>query len=433
MGATGGYVVEADGGSRGNPGPAGYGAVVKDDAGRVLAEAAESIGTTTNNVAEYRGLIAGLRALLALGAEGARVEVRMDSKLVVEQMAGRWKVKHEGLRPLALEAAGLARRFRVTWTWIPRERNSHADRLANEAMDAAARGETWQAREITSAPQAAPVVEPGAEPPNTDAPTLFDAAATGVPAPAAAEARAADGHAAAGTATAGGAGAVAAGTAASHDRRGHGWMPSATRVATSLLLLRHGQTPLSVEKRFSGLGDPSLTPTGLAQAEAAALRLSRQPYEVEVIVTSPLARARQTAEAVSARTGIAVLVEDDLRETDFGAWEGYTFAEIQQRWPRELAAWLADPDVAPPGGESFAVTARRVEQARDRIVKTHEGRSVVVVSHVTPIKMLVRFALGAPPEALYRMHLDLACLSAIDYYADGPAVVRALNDTAHLS
>ncbi|MEV5739065.1 bifunctional RNase H/acid phosphatase [Microbispora rosea] len=461
MGATGGFIVEADGGSRGNPGPAGYGAVVKDDAGRVLAEAAESIGTATNNVAEYRGLIAGLRALLTLGAEGGQVEVRMDSKLVIEQMAGRWKVKHEGLRPLALEAAGLARRFRVTWTWIPRERNSHADRLANEAMDAAARGETWQASEITSAPDSAPVVEPGAEPPNTDAPTLFDepsaapapvgsapaapasvgsapaAPASVGSAPAGSAPAAADGRSgasgASGVRTADGEAGTAAGTATSHDRRGHGWMPRATRVATSLLLLRHGQTPLSVEKRFSGLGDPSLTPTGLAQAEAAALRLSRQPYEVEVIVASPLARARQTAEAVAARTGLTVLVDDDLRETDFGDWEGHTFAEIQQRWPRELAAWLADPDTAPPGGESFASTARRVEQARDRIVKAHEGRSVVVVSHVTPIKMLVRFALGAPPEALYRMHLDLACLSAIDYYADGPAVVRALNDTAHLS
>ncbi|MEU7911804.1 bifunctional RNase H/acid phosphatase [Microbispora bryophytorum] len=438
MGVTGAFTVEADGGSRGNPGPAGYGAVVKDDAGRVLAEAAESIGTATNNVAEYRGLIAGLRALLALGAEGAQVEVRMDSKLVIEQMAGRWKVKHEGLRPLALEAAGLARRFRVTWTWIPRERNSYADRLANEAMDAAARGETWRASALTSAPDSAPVVEAGAEPPNIDAPSLFDddpgAPTLGAPALAARAPAAAVGETAGERAgTAGGGAGAAAGTATSHDRRGHGWMSRATHVATSLLLLRHGQTPLSVDKRFSGLGDPSLTRTGLAQAEAAALRLSRQPYEVEVIVASPLARARQTAEAVAARTGLAVLVDDDLRETDFGEWEGHTFAEIQQRWPRELAAWLADPDVAPPGGESFASTALRVEQARDRIVKAHEGRSVVVVSHVTPIKMLVRLALGAPPEALYRMHLDLACLSAIDYYADGPAVVRALNDTAHLS
>ena len=141
------YIIEADGGSRGNPGPAGYGAVVMDAADRqVLAEAAEAIGVTTNNVAEYRGLIAGLTAVLDLGGDGAPVAVRMDSKLVVEQMAGRWKIKNEGLRPLALEAGKLARRLRVTeWTWIPRARNQHADRLANEAMDAAAKGLTWKA------------------------------------------------------------------------------------------------------------------------------------------------------------------------------------------------------------------------------------------------------------------------------------------------
>ncbi|WP_182882804.1 bifunctional RNase H/acid phosphatase [Microbispora sp. H10949] len=433
---TGGYVVEADGGSRGNPGPAGYGAVVKDEAGHVLAEAAESIGTTTNNVAEYRGLIAGLESLLALGLEGARVEVRMDSKLVIEQMAGRWKVKHEGLRPLALEAAALARRLRVTWTWIPRERNTHADRLANEAMDAAARGETWRAGPATSAPRTPPTtgpdsgsakrhaVGPGTDP--SDPGTLF-------PAPARDDGTGAHGGTASAERGARPGDREARGTdAVADDRRGHGWMPGATRTATSLLLLRHGQTPLSIEKRFSGLGDPELTPTGLAQAEAAAARLARGPRRVEVIVTSPLARARQTAEAVASRTGSAVLVDEDLRETDFGAWEGYTFAEIQRRWPDELAAWLADPEVAPPGGESFASTARRVEQARERIVKAHESRSVVVVSHVTPIKTLIRFALGAPPEALYRMHLDLACLSAIDYYADGPSVVRTFNDTAHL-
>jgi probable phosphoglycerate mutase len=209
-------------------------------------------------------------------------------------------------------------------------------------------------------------------------------------------------------------------------------MPRPARSATSFLLLRHGETPLSVDKRFSGLGDAVLTANGKAQAEAAAVRLSREPYRLDVIVSSPLTRARQTAEAVAARTGLTVHVDEDLRETDFGHWEGHTFAEIQQKWPDELAAWLADPAVAPPGGESFAATARRVERARERIVEEHEGRAVLVVSHVTPIKLLVRFALGAPLEALYRMQLDLACLSVIDYYADGPTVVRALNDTAHL-
>ncbi|WP_433501526.1 bifunctional RNase H/acid phosphatase [Sphaerimonospora sp. CA-214678] len=395
------FVVEADGGSRGNPGPAGFGAVVKDAADQVLAEVAESIGTATNNVAEYRGLIAGLRALLELGAEGARVEVRMDSKLVIEQMAGRWKVKHEGLRPLALEAGDLARRFRVTWRWIPREQNRHADRLANEAMDAAARGETWEAKSASAepAPGGREISSPPAEPSDVDA----------APAPA----------------------ADAAPTY--RTRTAPGWRAAPSRLPTSLLLLRHGETPLSIEKRFSGLGDPRLTSNGTAQAEAAAARLSREPYDIGVIVSSPLKRARQTAEAVAVRTGLTVEVDEDLREIDFGAWEGYTFAEVQQRWPEQLAAWLADQEVPPPGGESFADAARRVDRARERIVKANEGRCVLMVSHVTPIKLLLRFALNAPPEAMHRMHLDLACLSAIDYYADGPAVVRTLNDTAHLT
>ncbi len=130
--------MEADGGARGNPGPAGYGAVVRDAAtGEVLAERSAAIGVATNNVAEYSGLIAGLTAAAELGAR--QVDVRMDSKLVVEQMSGRWRIKHPGLQPLARQAAALVRGFdAVRFSWIPRERNKHADALANAAMDAAA-------------------------------------------------------------------------------------------------------------------------------------------------------------------------------------------------------------------------------------------------------------------------------------------------------
>ena len=130
-------IVEADGGSRGNPGPAGYGAVVRDpETGEVLAERKGSIGISTNNVAEYQGLIAGLEAAAELGATD--VVVRMDSKLVVEQMSGRWQVKHPSMRPLAIRASALARGFdSVSFGWIPRAQNNLADRLANQAMDAA--------------------------------------------------------------------------------------------------------------------------------------------------------------------------------------------------------------------------------------------------------------------------------------------------------
>jgi probable phosphoglycerate mutase len=131
-------IVEADGGSRGNPGPAGYGAVVRDaNTGEVLAERKAGLGFTTNNVAEYSGLLAGLEAARDLGA--ATVAVRMDSKLVVEQMSGRWRIRHAPLQTLAARARELVAGFdTVTFDWVPRESNKHADRLANEAMDAQA-------------------------------------------------------------------------------------------------------------------------------------------------------------------------------------------------------------------------------------------------------------------------------------------------------
>jgi ribonuclease H / adenosylcobalamin/alpha-ribazole phosphatase len=137
-------VVEADGGSRGNPGPAAYGALVRDpETGAVLAERAQYLGETTNNVAEYSGLVAGLTAAKEIDP-AAEVEVRMDSKLVVEQMTGRWKIKHEDMRRLALEARAILPVGQVTYVWVPRLQNSAADRLANAAMDAAARGQTWE-------------------------------------------------------------------------------------------------------------------------------------------------------------------------------------------------------------------------------------------------------------------------------------------------
>jgi len=197
------------------------------------------------------------------------------------------------------------------------------------------------------------------------------------------------------------------------------------------VLLRHGQTPMSVQKRYAGRSDPPLTEAGVQQAAAAAKRLA--PAGFGVIVTSPLLRTVQTAQAVAAVTGAAVVTDDGFRETDFGAWEGLTFAEVRERWPAEMSAWLADPEVGPPGGESFTDVSARVTAALDRVLAARAGQTVLIVSHVTPIKTLVAAALLAPPAALYRMHLDVAALCEIDWYADGPAVLRSFNDTSHLS
>ena len=207
-------------------------------------------------------------------------------------------------------------------------------------------------------------------------------------------------------------------------------MPAQSEPVVTLLL-RHGQTPMSVQKRYAGRSDVPLTDAGVAQAAAAAKRLASAG--IDAIVASPLQRAVRTAEQVAAVTGLPVVTDDGFRETDFGAWEGLTFAEVRKRWPSEMAAWLADPAVAPPGGESFAEVSERVGAALARVLDGRAGRTVLIVSHVTPIKTLVAAALMAPPPALYRMHLDVAALCEIDWYADGPAVLRSFNDTAHLS
>ncbi|MFF0206642.1 bifunctional RNase H/acid phosphatase [Streptomyces althioticus] len=435
------FVVEADGGSRGNPGPAGYGAVVSDAAtGETLAEAAEYIGVATNNVAEYRGLLAGLRAARELDPD-ARVRVRMDSKLVVEQMSGRWKIKHPAMKPLAAEAATVFPPDRVTYEWIPRERNTHADRLANEAMDAGRRGEQWSP-EASRADLATPAV-PAPEGPPGDAAAgaarvreaLASAGGAGVE-------DAATRHAPSRNDSTGAGEEALADADADADRRAaqavatpsSGWAPADMGAPATFVLLRHGETPLTPQKRFSGSGgsDPSLSGIGREQAEKVAAALARRGT-VQAVVASPLARTRETARIVAARLGLDVAVEDGLRETDFGAWEGLTFGEVRERYPEDLDAWLASPDVGPTGGgESFAATADRVAEARDKLLAEYRGRTVLLVTHVTPIKTMIRLALGAPPEALFRMELSAASLSAVAYYADGNASVRLFNDTSHL-
>lgn len=350
-------IVEADGGSRGNPGPAGYGAVVwSADHTAVLAERKAAIGTATNNVAEYRGLIAGLEGAVDVGA--TEVAVTMDSKLVVEQMSGRWRIKHPDLVPLNQRAAELAKSFEeVTYSWIPRERNSHADRLANAAMDAE--------RDTVATPSSSP-----------------------------------------------------------------GWT-GARGTPTRMLLLRHGQTELSVQRRYSGRGNPPLTELGRRQADAAAGYLADHGG-IAAVVSSPLERAVATATAAADKLGLPVTVEADLIETDFGAWEGLTFSEAAQRDPDLHGRWLRDTSLAPPDGESFDAVAERVRRARSRIVADYAGATVLVVSHVTPIKTMLRLALDAGEGILYRLHLDLASLSIAEFYPDGVSSVRLVNQTAYL-
>jgi probable phosphoglycerate mutase len=211
------------------------------------------------------------------------------------------------------------------------------------------------------------------------------------------------------------------------------WAPPSLENATRLILVRHGSTALTQQGRYSGRGDPPLTDEGEAQAMAAGGRVAGLSRDVTAILSSPLQRCLRTAELISAEVGaVPVTVLEDLVECDFGQWEGLTFAEVQERWPREMQAWLGSTGVAPPGGESFQAVAKRARGALATIVRTNPGGVVVVVSHVTPIKLILRDALAAGDAFLHRLYLDAAGVSTMDVWPDGNIAVRSVNETAHL-
>ncbi len=340
-------IVEADGGSRGNPGPAAFGVLLRDaGTGEVLAERAEAIGRATNNVAEYHALIAGLE-LAAEHAPESTLEVRMDSRLVVEQMSGTWQIRHPALRPLAARAAELAP-VGTTFTWVPRRDNADADRLLNVVLDRAQ-------EEVPKQPT-------------------------------------------------------------------RGWGPNAGKP-TTLVLVRHGVTDHTLGKLFSGglaSANPPLNEEGREQARATGEWLAPLSGTFDALVSSPVRRTRETAEVLAQFFDLAIEEEPGIAEMEFGTWDGMSFTEVHEKFPDEISAWLGDLESAPHGGESFRAVEKRVLEGRDRIVATYAGRTVVAVSHVTPIKTLVADALGAPLEAVYRMELAPASVTVISYFHGGP-------------
>lgn len=385
------FIVQADGGSRGNPGPAAFGAVVSDATnGEVLAEFGEFFEHATNNFAEYRGAIAGLEYVHDLNSN-ARVEVRLDSKLVVEQMSGRWKIKNDDIRKLALRARDAHDPSLVTYTWVPREQNAKADAIVNEVLDTALGGGSrelmreWSAEDVVgealedeSRTEIAEAVA-GEEPPRT----MIGWASVGAP--------------------------------------------------TTFLLARHGATDYSLEKRFSGSGgvDLPLNELGRAQGEALAVELARRD-EAAVLATSPLLRTRQTAELIAQATGLEISVSEEFAECSFGDWDGHTFAEVREKWPEEMADWLSSTAVAPPGGESFDACASRVRRGLRRLLDAHPGQSVIVVAHVTPIKLMVSDAVGAPIDSVYRMELPPCSISKVAWFPDGNSSMFSFAEAAHL-
>jgi broad specificity phosphatase PhoE/ribonuclease HI len=373
-------IIEADGGSRGNPGNAGSGAVVIDAAsGKELAAVAKHIGIATNNVAEYEALIAGLEAALDIDPSCSLI-VRMDSKLVIEQMAGRWKIKHPDMLTLGARVQELVAGLSVSWVWIPREENSRADALANQAMDLMS-----DSRRSSSA-------------------------------------------------------------VAEHDTK----TPSSVRApevvekkATTIILVRHGRTSLTEDRRISGMlgEDPDLSELGLADAKRAAFAIERigssGPWSYlerpAAVIHSPLKRSAQTAKKIAQAIGAPLFAMDEFQEISFGKFDGLTNEEVIANFPKEYEAWRGSYDVPPPAGESLSDFDYRIFQGAQRLLEKYKGQTVVLVAHVMPIRGLLKRALDAGPASYWRSQIAPASISIIRFWGHEAAEVIAVNATDHLA
>ncbi len=385
------FIVEADGGSRGNPGVAGSGAVVLDaSSGAVLIEIARFIGVATNNVAEYVALVAGLEAAFDRD-ENAEIIVRMDSKLVIEQMSGRWKIKHPDMIQLGKQVQDLVRGKTVSWQWIPREQNFRADALANKAMD-----------DLADSQSSGTAVTVGKVNQLASAVTEFNETA-----------------------------------------------PSSVRSPvdvslplTTIVLVRHGRTELTEARKISGGDgdDPSLSAAGNADAEKVAHALKaigsqgswQRIAPISAVVTSPMKRARETAQIIAKGFGLQVTDNENLREISFGDWDGLSHEEAQAHDPELWNRWRGSWEVSPPNGESLEVFDQRLQLAREQIVERHAGKTVVVVAHVMPIRGFLRWAFDAAAAAYWRPQVAPCSISIIRVWGDQTAEVVTVNYTAHL-
>jgi len=353
------FQVTADGGSRGNPGPAAYGATISEN-GRVIAELHAFIGTATNNVAEYSGLIAALHYINKLDP-GAQIEVAMDSKLVIEQMSGRWQIKNEGMRALAKDARNAHDPKLITYRWIPREENSHADRLANKALDERVDG--YQ--------------------PQVPANRL---------------------------------------TARLREKE----------VPTFVYMVRHGETILTPDRKFSGIGklDPPLTEEGRAQAQEVAAEIAK--IKPDILIVSPLKRTKETAEEITKATGLEPVYDEVWYECSFGEWDGLSVDEVKQKWPEDYLAWISSSAFTPPGGESYDDLAARIEPAFDALAEKYPGLKVVIVTHNGVIKQLASIVMEGNPNSLFHIDISPCSISSFSIWpSDGLRAVRSINERGH--
>ncbi len=365
------YLVYADGASRGNPGPAAYGAVVLNSAGTVIAEMGENLGIRTNNYAEYQGAIAGLRYVEA-NFPGAEVELRMDSKLVIEQLSGRWQIKHPELRELAQEAHRVMRGLQVRLTWVPREENSLADAAGNRALD---EGDFGDEKELALA---------AIQPKSIRAPRQSIEPTTVVVV-----------------------------------RHGH-----TAHTESNLISGSSGEDPTLSELGFR---EAELA------AEATTALLKRFGLSApEVIYHSPQLRTTQTAEAFAKQFNAPLKPDARFKEIAFGDWEGYSMDQMETSSSSEIATWRGSMTRKPPGGESVTDLESRVLSGLDDVIAQNSGKTVAIVAHMMPLRAIARKALDAGPSISWALNFSPASVSIYRFFGNSLTETFVINACEHL-
>jgi ribonuclease H / adenosylcobalamin/alpha-ribazole phosphatase len=370
-------IIEADGGSRGNPGLSGAGAVVIDAAsGNILREISEAVGIATNNVAEYSAVIFALEAAFEIDP-AAEIVVRMDSKLVVEQMSGRWKIKHPDMLALGARVQQLISGKNVEFVWIPREQNVLADALANKAMD-------------------------GEPAPTAAAGEFNHVAPSSIRAPQS---------------------AVAEATTLIMVRHGRTALTETRKISGG-----DGENP-----DLSELGNKDAAEVAIELARVGSSGAFSFLAKPVVVIHSPVKRAAQTASKIAQKLGAEQVELGDLREIGFGDWDGLTNEELFVGHETQYQAWRGSYDVAPPNGESLKDFDVRVNRSLDFILDKFAGKTVVVVAHVMPIRGLLRIANDASVAGYWRVDLGPASISIARFWGREGAEIVCVNSTSHLS
>jgi alpha-ribazole phosphatase len=201
-------------------------------------------------------------------------------------------------------------------------------------------------------------------------------------------------------------------------------------MRTSIWLVRHGQTELNKARRYQGATDSPLTPYGRRQAEALARRLRRIPFGVAII--GPHSRTQATAEIILQGRDMPIVEDVRWSEANHGRWEGLTYAEVRARYPREAIERFADAlQGKPAGGESLAEVAQRVGEGWRALLQQYPGGRLLVVTHATPIQLILCALSGLPPALHWRWRVDLGSVTSIDIYGGGP-IIRMVNEVPHL-